>query len=117
MSEVQRTAPPTEMSAERKVSRPGEGAHAKKALELVAMRGREVIGVRHLLVGGTAWIGDVREALARVPTHEIGGKPMVVSAVTRDEYLLYVPARARATDSQNAMQISAPVRIQVLPAP
>src|SRR5690348_6379747 len=96
MSEVQRTAATTNASAERKVGRTGEQARDRKALELIATRGREVIGIRHLVQGGTARIGDVREALARVPMSDIGGRPLVIGAVTRDEHLLYVPPRARA---------------------
>jgi hypothetical protein len=99
MSEVQRTAPAADTGAQRKASHTGEKARAcsrKRALELVAMRGREVIGVRHLIEGGTAWVGDVREALARIPMKALGGQPLVVGAVTRDEYALYVPPRARA---------------------
>lgn len=94
-SEVQRTAPVAAM-AERRVGRPGDPARQRKALELIATRGREVIGVRHLVQGGTARIGDVREALARVPMNEVGGRALVVGEVTQDEHLLHVPPRARA---------------------
>jgi hypothetical protein len=60
------------------------------------MRGRDVIGTRYLLPGGTAWIGEVRDSIARVPMNEFGGQPLIVGAVTREEYALYVPPRARA---------------------
>src|SRR6185503_9767458 len=86
MSEVQRTAPAKDAPAAQKVGRPGGRAGERKALELIATRGREVIGVRHLLEGKTARIGDVREALARVPMNELGGRSLVVGAVARGEH-------------------------------
>jgi hypothetical protein len=67
-----------------------------KALELVATRGREVVGTRQILLGGKAWVGDLCEALARPPMRAFGGQPLIVGAVTRDEYALYVPPGGRA---------------------
>ena len=46
----------------------GSGARRPRgrlALELVAMRGKDVVGVRHLLDGGTAWVGNAAETMAR----------------------------------------------------
>src|SRR5262249_46888645 len=48
----------------------------KSALELVAMRGRDVIGVRHLMEGGRALLGSGPEAIARMSTKELGGAPI-----------------------------------------
>src|SRR5262245_34213513 len=42
------------------------GAPQKRALELVAMRGRDVIGVRHLLEGTQASLGRGPDALAPI---------------------------------------------------
>lgn len=67
-----------------------------KALELVATRGSEVIGIRQLLLGGKAWVGDLSEALARPPMHAFGGQPLIVGAVTHDEYAIYIPPGGRA---------------------
>lgn len=67
-----------------------------RALELVAMRGPDVIHVRHLLPGGRAWIGSTGETIARVPMAEFGGQPMVVAEVTSAEFVLNVPPKARA---------------------
>jgi hypothetical protein len=96
MSQVGRSVRPAEELAARKGIQPSRRAHTQKALELVAMRGRDVIGVRHVLSGGTAWIGEARESIARIPMNEYGGHPLMVGAVTREEYALYVPPRARA---------------------
>jgi len=95
-SEVQRTTPAVAKASERRALGHRAPARQRKALELIASRGREVIGVRHLVQGGTARIGDVREALARVPMNEVGGRALVVGEVTQSEYLLHVPPRARA---------------------
>lgn len=67
-----------------------------KALELVAMRGADVIHVRHLLPGGRAWIGSTGETIARVPMSEFGGQPMIVAEVSATEFILNVPPKARA---------------------
>src|SRR5512132_228941 len=58
----------------------------KSALELVAMRGRDVIGVRHLLEGGRAFLGSGPEAIARMPTKDLGGGSVVVGEVTASEF-------------------------------
>jgi hypothetical protein len=96
MSQVGRSVRPAEEPVARKSIQPSGRAQTQKALELVALRGRDVIGVRHLLTGGTAWVGEVRESIARIPMNEYGGQPLIVGAVTREEYALYVPPRARA---------------------
>src|SRR5262249_56378770 len=59
---------------------PAPDAAAKRprgllALELVAMRGKDVVGVRHLHEGGSAWVGNAAETMARVPMREFGGHP------------------------------------------
>jgi hypothetical protein len=77
------------------------GASARKprgllALELVAMRGKDVVGVRHLHEGGSAWVGNAAETMARVPMREFGGQPLVVGEVRSGTYAVEVPPRARA---------------------
>lgn len=78
---------------------PGAGARrgrGRPALELVALRGKDVIGVRHLRPGGAAWVGNVADSLARVPARDLGGQPLVVGEVRGGAYTLHVPPRARA---------------------
>lgn len=70
-----------------------EGAH--KALELVALRGTEVLGVRHVLDGGSCWIGQAPESIARIPMLEYGGHPALVAEVKEGQFMLHVPPRAR----------------------
>jgi hypothetical protein len=65
------------------------------ALELVAMRGKDVVGVRHLIDGGTAWVGNVAEAIARISMREYGGQPFLVGRVDGATYTISVPPRAR----------------------
>jgi hypothetical protein len=78
----------------------GSGAakkpHGRLALELVAMRGKDVVGVRHLHDGGTAWVGNVAETMARVSMREFGGQPLIVGEVRSGTYTVQVPPRARA---------------------
>jgi hypothetical protein len=66
------------------------------ALELVAMRGKDVVGVRHVHEGGSAWVGNVAETIARVSMREYGGHPLVVGDVRSGTYTVHVPPRARA---------------------
>lgn len=68
----------------------------KRALELVAVRGAEVIGVRHLLAGARAWIGTQTDALAPVPVDAFGGAPIAIGESTSDAFLVQVPPNARA---------------------
>jgi len=70
--------------------------HGRLALELVAMRGKDVVGVRHLLDGGTAWVGNATETIARMSMREYGGQPFMVGTVRSGAYLVDVPPRARA---------------------
>ncbi len=78
----------------------GSGAarrsRGRLALELVAMRGKDVVGVRHLHDGGTAWVGNVAETMARLPMREFGGQPFMVGTVRAGAYVVDVPPRARA---------------------
>jgi hypothetical protein len=74
----------------------GKRVETRQALELVAVRGRDVLGVRRLVEGGTAWVGNVTDALARISLDELGGQPLLVGEVLSGEHMLYVPARARA---------------------
>src|SRR6185437_6775812 len=66
------------------------------ALELVAMRGKDVIGVRHLQEGGAAWVGNVADPLVRVPLRDLGDRPFIVGEVRSGTYAVEVPPRARA---------------------
>jgi hypothetical protein len=96
MSELVGSAPAGQPAAE-----PGEGPRTRKprvhlALELVAMRGKDVVGVRHLQEGGAAWVGNVTDALARVSLRELGGQPFIVGDVRSGAYAVEVPPRARA---------------------
>lgn len=74
----------------------GKHVETRQALELIAVRGREVLGVRHLIEGGTAWVGNVTDALARIALDEFGGQPLLVGEVLSGEHMIYVPPRARA---------------------
>jgi len=95
MSELVRTAhASTEQSA--RPGNKGKDAQTRPALELVAVRGRDVLGVRHLLEGGTAWVGNVTDTLARIQLKEFGGQPLLVGEVTSGEHSVYIPPRARA---------------------
>lgn len=68
----------------------------KRALELVAVRGAEVIGVRHLLAGTRAWIGTQNDAIAPVPVDAFGGAPVAIGEATSDAFFVQVPPKARA---------------------
>jgi hypothetical protein len=77
----------------------GAFAHAratKRALELVAVRGVEVVGVRHLLAGARAWIGTPSDAIAHISMDPFGGTPLVLGEATPTDFLIHVPPRARA---------------------
>jgi hypothetical protein len=95
MSEQVRTAHAEAPQSDRPGSA-GKRVQTRQALELVAVRGRDVLGVRHLLEGGTAWVGDVTDALARIQLDEFGGRPLLIGEVLSGEHTLYVPPRARA---------------------
>src|SRR5215468_10665320 len=95
MSEVVGSVPAKQAAADA-----GSGAtrrpRGRLALELVAMRGKDVIGVRHLHEGGSAWVGNTAETIARVPLREYGGHAIVVGEVRSGTYAVEVPTRARA---------------------
>jgi hypothetical protein len=74
----------------------GKRPRGRLALELMAVRGKDVVGARHVLDGGTAWIGDVSDAIARVPMGPFGGQPLLVGEVSGGVHVLHVPPRARA---------------------
>jgi hypothetical protein len=95
MSELVRTAHASTAPS----AQPGssdKNAKTRQALELIAVRGRDVLGVRHLLEGGTAWVGNVSDALARIQLAEFGGQPLLIGEVTSGEHTIHIPARARA---------------------
>jgi len=99
MSERVRSVPMAAGGAEangRKSPRANKKQPVQKALEIVAMRGRDVIAVRHLLNGGVAWVGNVADALVRMSMRDFGGQPVMLAEVAQREFTLYVPPRARA---------------------
>jgi len=65
-------------------------------LELVVMRGRDVIGVRHLLDGHACWIGPAQSSILNVPMTRFGGHPQVIAEVAEARCKVYVPPNARA---------------------
>jgi hypothetical protein len=67
----------------------------RRALELVAMRGGDVIGVRHVLDGARAMLGQGSEALAPVGVDAAGATSFTVGEVNGDEFVVHVPDRAR----------------------
>jgi hypothetical protein len=79
-----------------KVRPPTMGPGTRRALELVAVRGKDVIGVRHLLEEGRAHIGNAPASIARVPAGELDQAAPVIAEVTGARYVLHVPRRARA---------------------
>jgi hypothetical protein len=74
----------------------GKRPRGRLALELMAVRGKDVVGARHVLDGGTAWVGNVSDAIARVPMAAFGGQPLIVAEASAGIYVLHVPPRARA---------------------
>lgn len=80
---------------------PGASASAEeraargRALELVVVRGTEVLGVRHLLAGASAWLGS-SEAIAPVSMAAFGGRPVAIGEATSGGFYLQVPPNARA---------------------
>ncbi|MDI1445648.1 hypothetical protein [Polyangium sp. 6x1] len=91
-----------------------EGAH--KALELVALRGTEVLGVRHVLEGGSCWIGQAPESIARIPMAEYGGQAAVVAEVKEGQFVVHVPPRARGrTHGKDGLGrlVTGPVSLEV----
>lgn len=81
----------------RKARPPATSASSsRRALELVAVRGKDVIGVRHLLAEGRAFIGDTPGSIARLPSGELDRAAPVIAEVTGARYVLHVPRRTRA---------------------
>lgn len=94
MSEVPGSAPEKQARAEMMAA--PRRARGRLALELVAMRGKDVVGVRHLLDGGSAWVGNAVNSIARVPVRDLGGHPHLVGEVREGTHALCIPPRARA---------------------
>jgi hypothetical protein len=65
----------------------------RRALELVALRGRDVVGVRHVLDGGRATLGTGEDAIVRVAHAGLTG--ITVAEVQGDAFVLHVPPKAR----------------------
>lgn len=85
-----------EPSGDRRSRPPPAGASTRLALELVALRGKDVIGVRQLLAEGRAHIGDAPGSIARVSAGDLDRAAPVIAEVTGARYVLHVPRRARA---------------------
>lgn len=76
----------------RDVSRsPETGTGKAQALELVVMRGKDVVGVRHIL-DGRAHVGVDAQAIAKVPA----ARSEVIAEVVGGRFTLFVPAGTRA---------------------
>jgi hypothetical protein len=71
------------------------GARRGRALELVVVRGAEVLGVRHLLAGASAWLGSA-ESIAPVSMEDFGGRPMPIGDATSSGFYVQIPPNARA---------------------
>jgi hypothetical protein len=67
-----------------------------RALEIVATRGHDVIGVRHLLEGGECWVGSAQSSIASVSMRAYGGHAMVIARVADGQCNVHVPPFARA---------------------
>jgi len=65
------------------------------ALEIVAVSGAEVLGVRHVLDGGVCWVGQHPESVARIPMGDYGGRPALLAEVEDGRFYLHVPPNAR----------------------
>jgi hypothetical protein len=95
MSELTGSVPEKQAAAET-----GSGVcrrpRGRLALELVSMRGKDVLGVRHVQEGGTAWVGNVADTMARVSMREYGGQPLIIGEARAGTYAVQVPPRARA---------------------
>jgi hypothetical protein len=88
---------------------------AYRALELVAMRGAEVLGVRHVLEGGKCWVGCGEDSIARIPMGDYGGQPALVAEVSAEQFVLHVPPRARGRTHADGIGrlVTGPVSIEV----
>jgi hypothetical protein len=62
----------------------------------VAVRGKDVISVRHLFDAGKAHVGDAPLSLARMPSGELDRAAPVIAEVDGTRYVLHVPRRTRA---------------------
>lgn len=71
-------------------------AGSVRALEIVATRGRDVIGVRHLLDGGTCWVGAAQSSIANISMREFGGHPLLLAEVVGGTCVVHIPPCARA---------------------
>ncbi|WP_437864674.1 hypothetical protein [Sorangium sp. So ce363] len=92
---------PNEASAaepirDRRSRPPAASSSARRALELVAVRGKDVLGVRHVLAEGRAHIGDTPASIVRVPSGELDRAAPVIAEVIGARYVLHVPRRTRA---------------------
>ncbi|HRI69080.1 MAG TPA: hypothetical protein PK156_32845 [Polyangium sp.] len=78
-----------------------------RALEVVATRGRDVISVRHLLDGGTCWVGPAQSSIANVSMREFGGQAAQLAEVVDGRCVVHVPplARARTQDASGLWRL------------
>jgi hypothetical protein len=76
-------------------SQDGSKTTRGRALELVVVRGAEVLGVRHLLAGASAWLGSA-DSIAPVSMAGFGGRPVAIGEATTSRFYVQVPPNARA---------------------
>ena len=82
-------------------------ATSVRALEIVATRGRDVLGVRHLLEGGTCWVGPAQSTIANVSMREFGGQAALLAEIVDGRCVVHVPplARARTQDADGLWRL------------
>jgi hypothetical protein len=67
-----------------------------RALEIVATRGHDVVGVRHLLEGGVCWVGSAQNSIANISMRDFGGHAAIVGRFVDGSCTVHVPPFARA---------------------
>lgn len=95
----------------------GKRPRGRLVLELVAMRGKDVVGVRHLVNGTNAWIGNHADTIARLSMVEFGGHPLLLGEVEGGTFAILVPtgARARVHGSDGVPRIVVgPIRVRLV---
>lgn len=87
-----------------------------RALEIVVTRGRDVIGVRHLLDRGACWVGPAQSTIANIPMTQFGGRASLIAEVVDGRSKVHVPPRARArTHGKDGLGrlLTGPVEIEI----
>ncbi|WP_437677718.1 hypothetical protein [Sorangium sp. So ce131] len=96
MAKAPREVSRAEPAGDRRSWPPAATASTRRALELVAVRGKDVIGVRHMLADGRTHIGDAPASIARVPWGDLDRSAPMIAEVSGGRHVLHVPRRARA---------------------